>query len=86
MVGIVRSTYGARAGSIRGSIAHTTTSASTAPDAVATATARPSRTTMSVASTSSATVTPRVAIRSVSAEVSDAIPPVIVHAPNRCSR
>ena len=44
IAGIVLSTYGARAGRRRGSTAQTTTSASSSPASVATATTRPSRT------------------------------------------
>ena len=46
----VRATYAASAGSRRGSIAHTTTSASRSPASVATATSRPPRRTRSRAS------------------------------------
>ena len=85
IAGIVFSTYGARAGSRRGSIATTTTVASRSPVEVATAATRPSRTTRSSTTVSVRTVTFRVPIRSASAVPTAAMPPGTVHAPNCCS-
>ena len=83
--GIVRRRAGARAGSRRGSHATTTASASRSPAAVATAAARPPRSTRSRTSPPVCTWTLRVASPRVRASASTPIPPVTVQAPKRCS-
>ena len=82
---MVRRTSGASAGSRRGSQATTTRSASSSPAAVSTATTRPPRSTRSRTSLAVRTSTLRVASRADRASASTPMPPVTVHAPNRCS-
>ena len=89
IAGMVRTTWAASAGSRRGSIAQTTTSAGCSAASVRTAATRPWRTTRSSTGEPVSTVTLRVAIRFSSASVSRAIPPSAAgtrQAPKDCSR
>ena len=85
IAGIVRETCGASTGSPRGSIAQTTTSASSDPRSVSTPTTRPSWTRRSTAHVSSSTSTLRSPSRLVIAAASRPIPPGTVQTPKFCS-